>query len=269
MPQLNRRNLWTSLVAAAGLIVSAWATPAQQKAQKAPPPPATHYPLRRGEEREDARFNAIFAAQDIDTKIRLVEKFLNDFPSDTRRDSVFEVLVNAYSEKQDWAHFYATTDRALATYPKDVEILALAGWVIPHQFDPHAPGAAAKLAKAEKYEKRAIELIPSMPAPADLSLDKFAAAKSTTLARAHSGLGLVYFREGNWAPAVTELEAATQSGSPADQSDLYALAVGLEKLSRYADAALQYDRCSLTPGALQDACKEAAGKARSRIARPN
>jgi len=230
---------------------------------------ATHYPLPRGQEREDARFNAIFATQDIDTKIRLAARFLDDYPLDTRRASVFEVLVNSYCEKQDWPHFYATTDRALESYPQDVEILALAGWVIPHQFDPNVPDAALKLERAERYEKRAMELIPSMPMPANITPDKFAAAKSATLARAHSGLGLVYFREGNWAPSVTELQAATQSGASAEQSDLFALAVGLEKLNRYAEAALQYDRCSLTPGALQNAFKEAAGKTRSQIAHPN
>ncbi len=269
MPRLYQPNFWTSLVVASSLVVLTLPIQAQQKMQKAPPPPATHHPLPRGQEREEARYNAIFAAQDIDAKIGLAAKFLDDYPLDTRRASVFDVLVSAYCEKQDWAHFYATTDRALASYPQDVEILALAGWVIPHQFDPKAPDAAAQLERAEKYEKSAIELIPSMPTPANLSLDKFAAAKSTTLARAHSGLGLVYFREGKWDPAVTELQTATQSGTRADQSDLYALAVGLEKLNRYAEAALQYDKCSLTPGALQNACKEAAGKAKSHIARPN
>jgi tetratricopeptide (TPR) repeat protein len=269
MPRLHHRHVWTSLVVASGLVVFVWAIQAQQKAQKAPPPPATHHPLPRGQEREDARFDAIFSTQDIDTRIGLAERFLDDYPSDTRRALVFELLVNGYSEKQDWAHFYATTDRALVSYPKDVEVLTLAGWVIPHEFDPNAPDAAAKLEKAEKYEKRAIELIPSMPTPANLSPDKFAAAKSATLAQAHSGLGLVYFRKGSWAAAVTELQAATQSGARADQSDLYALAVGLEKLNRYAEAALQYDRCILTPGPLQNACKEAAGKARSQITRPD
>jgi len=269
MPRLNPRNVWTSLVVASGLVVFTWVSQAQQKVQKAPPQPATHCPLPRGQEREDARFNAIFATQDIDTKIGLAAKFLDNYPLDTRRASVFEVLVNAYCEKQDWADFYATTDRALASYPQDVEILALAGWVIPHQFNPNAPGAAAQLERAEKYEKQAIELIPSMPSPGNVSPDKLAAAKSATLARAHSGLGLVYFREGNWDPAVTELQTATQSGTSADQSDLFALAVGLEKLNRYAEAALQFDRCSLTSGALQNACKEAAGKARSQIVHPN
>src|SRR5579872_1322041 len=103
MRQLHRNAVWRSSLVVSVLVFFTWGMQAQQNAHRAPPTPVTHQPLPRGQEREDARFNAISAVQDIDSRIRFAERFLDDFPLDTRRDSVFEVLDNAYCEKQDWA----------------------------------------------------------------------------------------------------------------------------------------------------------------------
>ena len=137
------------------------------------------------------------------------------------------------------------------------------GWVIPHSSDADDAEGLKKLTKAEGYEKHALELIPAMPKPPNVSEEQFAAAKKTKLSQAHSGLGLVYFREENWAESVKELREATQGADSPDPTDLYALAVGLEQLSLYAEAAAAYDKCSASPGALQVRCKQSADKARS------
>ena len=48
------------------------------------------------------------------------------------------------------------------------------------------------------------------------------------LEQAHSGLGLVYFREQKAADSVTELQQATATSTKPDPTDLYVLGVELD-----------------------------------------
>jgi tetratricopeptide (TPR) repeat protein len=131
------------------------------------------------------------------------------------------------------------------------------GWVIPHLYNHGDPDGDEKLEKAENYEKHAIEVLPAIPKPDNLTDEEFAAAKAGHLEEAHSGLGLVYFRRGDFENAVKELQLATQGTSP-DPTDLFALAVGLQQLNRVSEAADAYEKCAQIPSTLQSRCKESA-----------
>jgi hypothetical protein len=214
-------------------------------------------------QQEQADFNNIAVTQDTDKKIKLIGTFLGNYPDSTRKEAVFNLLVNVYYSKQDWDNFYASADKTIAAYPDDVDVLTMVGWVIPHAYSPSDPDAAKKLDKAEAYEKHAIELIPDMHKPVSVTDDQFATAKAEKLSQAHSGLGLVYSRRRKWDDSAKELQQATSTATSPDQTDLYALAFALQQLQRYTEAADAYDKCSLAVGILQDRCKQAADNART------
>ncbi len=213
---------------------------------------------------EEAAYKTFFEAGPSapDTRIQLGNDFLVKYPMSRYAESVYSGLVQAYYTKQDWKDFYAEADKGLAAFPDDVNMLAIAGWVIPHVFDPNAPDAAARLEKAEKYEKHAIEVMGAMQKPVGLTDDQFAQSKSQVLDEAHSGLGLVYFREQKWADSVTELRQATQDSATPDPTDYFVLGVDLDRQSRFPEAAEAYTKCSQIAGGLQDRCKQAAEKAK-------
>ncbi len=209
---------------------------------------------------EEAAYKEFFVSnpRDPDTKIRLGEAFVQKYPMSRYAESVYSALTQAYFAKQDWTNFYVAADKALALNPDDATVLATVGWVIPHDYKPDSADAAKNLDKAERYEKHAMEIISTMPKPANATDDQFAQTKSALLSEAHSGLGLVYFRRSDSEGSVKELQQATQLAASPDPTDLFVLGLGLQSLNRYADAADAFNRCGQIASSLQDRCKQSA-----------
>jgi tetratricopeptide (TPR) repeat protein len=214
--------------------------------------------------KEQADYKAFYDAKadNVDLKIQLGTVFLSNYPTSIHKEAVYNGLLHAYYTKQDWTNFYSTGDKVIALDPDDVDALALVGWVIPHTSRAADPDAALKLAKAETYDKHVIDVMTTMAKPATVTDADFATMKQQALEQAHSGLGLVYYREQKTADAVTELQQATATSPSPDPADLYVLGVELQQLGKNADAADAFQKCSAIPGALQDRCKTNADQAK-------
>jgi len=192
----------------------------------------------------------------FDQEIQAGQQYLEKYPSGRYAEQVYARLANAYFQKNQLDKMYAAGDKALSLNANDVSVLVLVGWVIPHNYDPNDPESDRRLQKAEAYEKQAIELLANMPKPDNVTDEQFAKAKSASLAQAHSGLGLVYFRQQQFEKSVAEMQQAVKLDPTPDSVDLYVLAVGLSQLKRYPEAADAYEKCAATPGAVQDRCKQ-------------
>ena len=270
---LRRSTAAKAAFALAGLMVSSLALlAAQAPNSSSPAPPQSVAPpaatvVQSAEMQEEASFKAILDATDPDQKIRLAQDFLANYPASRFAGPVSDRLVEAYYSKKDWPDFYATATATLAKNPDDVYILVLTGWVITHLYDPNDSEAAGKLNQAENDLKHAIQIIPALPKPAGLTDEQFAASKTTEMSRAHTGLGLVYFRRRDFGNSVSELQLAALGAASPDPTGLWALGVGLRQLKRYAEAADAFEKCGQLPGDLQDPCKQLARqteKARNR-----
>jgi tetratricopeptide (TPR) repeat protein len=245
----KRMALFAATVAAA-LALSA-ASHAQKRA--APPGEPSVSP-------EEAFYNGWYHERDLQKKTQLGEKFVQNYPTSRHNQEVYDQLLLAYNAKQDWTNFYAISDKAIAQYPDDVTVLALTGWVIPHLYSADDPDADKKLLKAEAYEKHALEVIPKLVKAPAAKQEKFASIQKAMLTMAYSGLGLVYFRKTNYQDSVKQLQQATQTALSPDPIDFYALAVGLEHLGRYGDAADAYQKCSQIEGNVETLCKASADR---------
>lgn len=245
-----------------------YAPPAQQEpppSDKNAPPPKQEAPKLNP--KEEADYKALNAVPEndrstADKKIQLSQQFLQKYPGSRYEESVTNQLVSAYYVKQDWNDLYSTADKAVAKDPDDVDVLVIVGWVIPHLYNKDEADADKKLDKAESYEKHAIDVIPTIPKPDNLSDEQFAQAKSEKLSQAHSGLGLVYFRQQDFANSVKELQLATSGTASPDPTDLYALGVGLMQTNRNSDASDAFTKCGEIAGGLQDRCKQMAAQAK-------
>lgn len=210
--------------------------------------------------KETEAYKKFFAVspQDTDKKIKLGTNFLQRYPKSVYAEAVEVGLTNAYLSKQDFKDFFATADRALALNPNEVDVLTSVGWVIPHVYDPKAPDAAKQLAQAETDEKRAISLLEKMKDSRGESKADFAASRSAKMEQAHSALGLIYFRRGEFADSAKELQLSTQGSSDVDATDVFVLGVDLQNLNRHAEAAKAFARCGQMSGPLQGRCKQSA-----------
>jgi tetratricopeptide (TPR) repeat protein len=276
IPTTRRKMLLSAIVFALALFASPHSfaqmqsypapAPAQQPGDKSATPAAPAAP--KVDPAEEADYKAFFELkpEDTDQRIALGDAFVQKYPTSKYAESVYTGVALAEYNKQDFSKMYADADKALALNPDDVQVLVIVGWVIPHTYNPNDVNADAQLNKAEKFEKHALETLPTLQKPATVTDDQFAKAKVAYESQAHSGLGLVYFRKQNWEGAVTELTKATATTTPPDPTDYYVLGVSLGHLDRYSDAADAYTKCAAIPGGLQARCKQQADDAKKQAA---
>jgi hypothetical protein len=207
---------------------------------------------------EEAALKAFNAATDTDAKIQAGEDFEQKYPDSRYLEAVRSTLVTLYYDKMDWPKFYAEAGATIAKDPDNVPVLTLVGWVIPRVYKADDPSEPAKLDQGEKYEKHALELIPAMQKPGQISDDQFNLAKASAASEAHSGLGMIYYRRNDFANSAKELETSTTETSDVDPSDLYILGLDYQKLNRNTDAEGAFTKCASMPGQLQDNCKKSA-----------
>jgi tetratricopeptide (TPR) repeat protein len=207
---------------------------------------------------EEAAYKAFYETKiaDTDRLIQLGEDFLKTYPESHYRVMVYARLTQAYFSKQQMEKMFAAGDKALALNPNDVDVLALIGWVLPHNYNPNDLDADQKLNRSEQYLKHALDLLATLQKPASLTDEEFQKSKNGKLSQCHSGLGLVYFRRERYADSVTELQQATQLLVTPDPVDLFVMGIDCQQLKHFGDAAAAFDRCAQIPSSLQDRCKQ-------------
>ena len=239
--------------------------PAGQQAQQSPAQQAP-----KVDPKEEADYKALFdmtqsPTPDLDKEIQASEDFLKNYPQSHYRAWVASRLTNFYFRKNDIPKMLSTSSLALQLNPDDVSVLVPVGWVMP-RFDANAPDFPDRLAKAEQYEKHALELLPTLPKPAQVPDEQFAQSKASAASQAHSGLGLVYFREGKYQQSSDELQQATQITTDTDPTDFFILGLDLDQLQKFADASKAYDSCAALTSTLQDTCKRNGAAAKAKAA---
>jgi hypothetical protein len=211
-----------------------------------------------GDPRAEKAYKKLHDENDADKKIKLAKEFINKYPTSYHVEEVYEELVQAYYSKHDLTNFYASADEGIAKFPDDPTLRAVAGATMARAYNHDDPDADKKLEKAEKYEKQAIELLGTLKAPTGMSEEQFSAYKTTVSATAHSGLGLIYFRQGKFDESVTELQQATQDAATPDATDFLILGGDYQNLNQLKEASDAFNRCAQIPGPLQAGCKQYA-----------
>lgn len=211
---------------------------------------------------EDAAYKAFQAlpSSDSNKKIELGEAFLQKYPESRYKAPVYGALAFAYVQTGQVQKMQEYGEKDIALVPNDVSTLALMAQTLPRSIRSSTPpaDAAQLLTKAEQYSKQAIEITPTLPKPANLTDDAFASAKNQTLAMAHSGLGLVYFRRGKNADAITEFDEAVKVDPNPDPVNYYLLGMANKSTSHFDDAITAFNKCAAIPGQMQAACKAQA-----------
>jgi len=215
---------------------------------------------------EDAAFKAFQDAPntDADKKIGLGEAFAQKYPQSRYLPVIYSSLTMLYLNTNQVQKMEEVGDKEVKLTPTDVQTMAILGQTIPRAMNSSTSSAEQlkELAKAEDYSKRAIEVTPTIPKPANVTDEQFATAKNVTLAMAHSGLGLVYVRRGKYAEAIPELDQSVKLDPTPDPVNYYLLGVANEKASHFADAADAFAKCAGLQSSMQATCKSKAEEAK-------
>jgi tetratricopeptide (TPR) repeat protein len=205
---------------------------------------------------EDAAYKVFDAVPttDLAKKIEAGEAFLQKYPESRYRPPIYSVLTLAYIQTGQTQKAFEIGDKEAQLKPDDVQTLAILCQSIPRTINASTPNPSALLDKAEDYGKRALQITPTIAKPANLTDDKFAAAKNETMSMAHSGLGLIDLRRGNLADAITELNQSVTLVPDPDPVNYYLLGIANEKTSHFDAAVAAYTKCAAIPSSLQQTC---------------
>ena len=173
-------------------------------------------------------------------------------------------MVSGYFATQQVPKLLDAADKELAINPNDAPVLAVVAQTIARTFNAKAPDADQQLQKAEQYSKRAIEITPTLPKPANLSDEAFLMAKNDTLEMAHGGLGLVYIRRAKFEEAIPELDESIKADThpQPDPVKYYLLGMADSKTSHYDAAVTAFTKCAAIQSSLAPTCKAGADEAK-------
>jgi tetratricopeptide (TPR) repeat protein len=235
-------------------------TPAQDdKSKPSAPAPLTldsaPPPVSAEEEAAIKKFRDAPMA-DAAAKDKLGEEFLEKYPQSRYRPDVYSWLVKGYLSLGQVDKMEAAGDKELALMPNDAQTLAIVGSTLPRAMSASTPDPDKRLAKAETYSKKALEIMPTYPKPDNVTDEQFTAAKNQTMALAYSGLGIVAIRRGKFAEAIPNLEQSVKLDPNPDPVNYYLLGLANVKASHFDDAVAAFTKCAAIPGGgIQATCK--------------
>jgi tetratricopeptide (TPR) repeat protein len=199
---------------------------------------------------------------DVAKKDQLGEDFLQKYPESRYRTDVYMWLVRGYLSQGQVAKMEAAAEKELELSPNDAQTLAILGSTMPRAMNSSTPNPGQRLDKAEQYCKKALDVLPTLPKPADLTDENFMKAKDQTSAMAYGGLGIIAFRRQKYAEAIPNFEQAIKLDPMPDAVNFYLLGVSNQKTSHFDDAVAAFTKCAAIPSGLQATCKSSVDEAK-------
>jgi len=206
---------------------------------------------------EDAAIKAFreVPVSEVEKKEQAGEDFVKKYPKSRYDAEVYGWLVKGYLNTGQVDKMEAAGDRELVLVPDDAQTLAIIGSTLPRAMNANTPDPEKRLAKAEQYCQKALDLMPALVKPANVNDEDFQKAKNQAAALAYSGLGLVAFRRGKFADAIPHFEQSVKVDPSPDPVNYYLLGICQQKTSHFDDAVAAFTKCAAIPGGLQATCK--------------
>lgn len=207
---------------------------------------------------EEAAYKAFHDAQPADAakKDQLGEELLQKYPQSRYRSEIYNWQVKSFYSQNKIDKMEIAGDKELELTPNDPQTLAIVGSALPRSMGPGTPDPQKRLAKAEQYCQKSLDLLATLVKPDGMTDEVFQQAKNQTSALAYGGLGLVAFRRGKYAEAIPDLEQALKLDPQPDPVNYYLLGVSSEKTSHFDDAVAAFTKCAAIPSGMQGACTQ-------------
>ena len=110
-------------------------------------------------------------------KTNLRIDFLQKYPLSRYRSQVYGWQVKYYFSKGQIDKMEAAGDKELELIPNDAQTLAIVGSALPRAMNANTPDPQKRLAKAEQYSQKALDLLPTLTKPDNMTEETFTKGK--------------------------------------------------------------------------------------------
>lgn len=179
-----------------------------------------------------------------DQQIQLVEDFLMQYPDTALKEYAFQAATQAYQAKNDYERVLTYGELTLAENQSNLVALMTLASVLPERANRNDPQREEKLADAEKYAKRALEVLSNMLAPEHLSEEEWQRSRRDAEATPHAALGLIAMIREDLIKAEVELRRAVELASRPAPATLYRLGLCYSLQKKYDQALATLERAS-------------------------
>lgn len=223
-------------------------------------------------QKEAEAVQAMFQAQDPDSRIAAAENLMNKFADSQFKPYALQMEAMSYQQKGDAEKTIIYSERVLEIDPKNyVSMLTLANTIAQNtrEFDLDRE---EKLGRAEKYARSAIDTVTAAEKPRpDLSDENWAQAKTELIAQAHEAIGIANMVRKKWDAAINEFNSAVNGNPTPEPATLVRLGSCYNAAGKPDDAIQVLNKVLAMPNlhptikavAEQERAKASALKARS------
>ncbi|MBI4464663.1 MAG: tetratricopeptide repeat protein [Acidobacteria bacterium] len=206
-------------------------------AQSASGPTPERQPRAQSEQEFEA-YQRFRKETNPDQQIQLIEDFLLEYPNTELKEFAFQTATQAYQAKNDYERLLTYGELTLAENPDNLVALMILSSALPERTERKDPEREEKLADAESYAKRALEVLARMSRPEHLSEEEWKRAQQDAEATPHAALGLIAMIREDLIKAEWELKKAVELASRPDPVTLYRLGL-CYSLQKKFDLALE------------------------------
>jgi tetratricopeptide (TPR) repeat protein len=176
-------------------------------------------------QKEVEALQAMFGAQDPDTRIKAAEDLLTKFADTDFKGIALFFETASYEQKNDYDKVVIFGERTLEADPKNYQAMLMLARNIAAHTREHDLDREEKLAKAEKYARDAQAVLKDAPKPnPQITDDQWAAAKKDFESQAHEALALAAMARKKFDVAIPEFKAAVDAASQPDPATMVRLA---------------------------------------------
>jgi tetratricopeptide (TPR) repeat protein len=214
---------------------------------------------------EAAAVQVMLQAQTPDDQIKAAEELITKYSSTNYKAYALVTAAGAYEQKGDHARAIADCERALTADPKDFDAEILMGNVIASNITDIDPDKAAKLARAEKAAKEALDMIKTAPKSRlfQMTDKQWTSMKNSSASQAWQVLAMAATIEKKPDEAVADYDKGL--ALTPDPALMVRVGRALESFQKYDDAIGWFDKAIASPDA--DAqLKDVAARDKARVA---
>ena len=206
--------------------------------------PNTASQPRAQSQQEFEAYQAFMKESSPERQIQLVEDFLLQYPDTQMKQYAFLVAMQAYQAKNDYARVLTYGELTLGENRNNLTALLILASAIPEGTNRNDPEHEEKLADAEDYARRALEVLSQMQRPEHLSEEEWGRARRETEATPRAALGLIAMIREDLVLAERELKRAVELAARPDPVTLYRLGLCYSLQKKYDQALEALERAS-------------------------